>query len=214
MIRRYSKTKDITGQRFGMLVAQWPVGRNHDGITYWLFLCDCGILKIAKGRDARCGDVQSCGCIRVKHGHTRGRQVETNRGSVEYRAWGAMIQRCTNPNNPAWEYYGGRGISVCDRWLTFANFIADMGLRPAGLTLERMDNDKGYSPDNCKWATRKAQMLNRRKATHCRRGHEFTSANIRLQKGRDGKEYRVCRKCVKVASLSHYRNVMRLKLCL
>jgi hypothetical protein len=76
-----------------------------------------------------------------------------------------MIDRCTLPNLPAFKNYGGRGITICERWMSFANFLADMGDRPPGLTLERNDNERGYEPNNCSWATRKEQLLNRRHST-------------------------------------------------
>jgi hypothetical protein len=111
-----------------------------------------------------------------------------------YRAWTNMLERCTNPKNPQWDRYGGRGITVCERWRDFRNFYADMGDRPDGLTLDRWpDNDRGYEPGNVRWATRKQQQRNTRSSlsTHCPAGHEFTEANTYLDK--DG--WRNCRAC-------------------
>jgi hypothetical protein len=96
--------------------------------------------------------------VNLKHGHCR-------RGyrSLTYNTWRAMIQRCFNPNHCAYPYYGGAGIRVCRRWLSFVNFLADMGRRPSRLhTLDRLDPEKGYRPSNCRWATPKQQAANRR----------------------------------------------------
>ncbi len=93
----------------------------------------------------------------LKHGHKR-----LAGASTEYRIWHGMIQRCTNPKRNSWRYYGARGISVCERWLNFVKFLADMGPRPAGKTLDRINNDGDYEPSNCRWAPPKEQRANRR----------------------------------------------------
>lgn len=83
--------------------------------------------------------------------------------TATYRSWGSMIQRCCNPNNPRYPEWGGRGIKVCERWLSFENFLADMGERPEGLTLDRIDNEGHYEPGNCRWSTHREQRMNQRR---------------------------------------------------
>jgi hypothetical protein len=157
---------DLTGQRFGRLLAE---RRDHTsaGEVRWLCRCECGKSKAVRSSLLRGGITQSCGCLhrellaaknaqRARHGHT-------TYASGTYGSWSAMKTRCLNPNDSDWQRYGARGITICDRWLTFENFLADMGERPEGKTLDRYPNQAGnYEPGNCRWATPREQGRNRR----------------------------------------------------
>mgnify|MGYP003870253599 FL=1 len=121
--------------------------------------CDCGNEVIVRSDCLKSGNTKSCGCYdkeRIKETHTKHGKTDT----AAYRVWAGMIDRCYNPNNQAYNYYGGRGIKVYRPWWKFSKFYRDMGDKPKEMTLERVNNNKGYYPNNCKWATRQEQMQN------------------------------------------------------
>lgn len=145
--------QDIAGIRFGRLTAVKYVG---DG--RWQCSCACGGTATVITTNLKKGNSTSCGCKRretnVKHGMSNSRV---------YSVWKSMVQRCHNPNDRSFENYGGRGIQVCEEWRdNFSQFIADMGIRPDGFDLDRIDNDKGYSPENCRWVSRLRNLNNKR----------------------------------------------------
>lgn len=156
------KKYDATGVRFGFLTGLYegePSHRN-DGapIRRYVFRCDCGTEKLMSLQNVKSGVSRSCGCRmgKFEHGHA-GRETPT------YNTWQAMRARCHNPKHSAYSRYGAKGISVCDRWRgSFSAFLADMGERPEGSTLDRIDNSKGYEPGNCRWATSAQQYENKR----------------------------------------------------
>lgn len=160
---------NLTNIKFGRLTPLARDGIDKNGAIKWLCKCDCGKEVSVSGISLRRKMTKSCGCLhdegpQLKHGHAiKGRQ------SITYRSWQHMIDRCTNKNSDAYKYYGGRDkpIIVCDRWDinkggSFENFLEDMGERPPGLSLDRIDNNLGYFKENCRWATRKQQMRNTR----------------------------------------------------
>lgn len=164
--------RDLSGKQFSRLRVQWPAGLQGSRVL-WLTLCKCGNLRIARGTHLTGGGVRSCGCLvrevaralilkknpSLRHGHARHGKV-----TREFRTWDAMRQRCLNPKDQKYKDYGGRGIKICQRWLdSFENFLADMGPKPKGLSIDRRDNDGNYTPKNCRWATPLQQRHNQRR---------------------------------------------------
>ncbi len=153
------KLIDLTGKRFGKWLALEYVGMNKNRSSLWRCACKCGSERIVASSNLRSGQSKACGCVRKKHELSRRDYCH-----YLYHTWVNMKQRCSNPKATCYKHYGGRGIAVCDRWVrSFINFLADMGDKPTlSHTLERIDNDKGYFPENCKWATMIEQNQNKR----------------------------------------------------
>lgn len=173
------RATELSGQRFGRLTVVRRNGSSSDGQACWLCRCDCGAERTVRGGNLRSGGTRSCGCLQREV--TEARNAASGVGSLgpwarqpasartpgwkgAYYSWYNMVQRCTVPDHPAYPRYGGRGIGVCDEWLDFRNFLADMGEKPDGhrISLERVDNEQGYCASNCVWATPVQQARNRR----------------------------------------------------
>lgn len=156
-----NNVEDLKGQRFGKLVVDCYAGSSRGAL--WACICDCGKTTVAKGNNLRSGNTTSCGCVKrasiasvnFSHGKT---------GTPEYRIWNGIIDRCCNPNCPAYPDYGGRGITICNEWRhDFAAFLAYVGTRPSSKhTIDRINNDLGYAPGNVRWATKIVQARNTR----------------------------------------------------
>lgn len=157
------KRNNLVGQIFARLTVTGVAGLNAKQNVLWRCACACGGETIAFAYDLRAGKVKSCGCIsregtNTKHGMARGGKKR----SRLYSVWSAMLARCNNTSDRNYKYYGGRGIKVCKRWLVFENFFADMGEPETGLTLDRKNNGRGYTPRNCEWVSRSEQSRNKR----------------------------------------------------
>ena len=154
------KKIDMSGRRFGRLSVLREEQARKGRRVMWHCQCDCGNQPIVDGSALRSGNTYSCGCARrevsaiksFKHGGV---------GSSTYDVWESMKKRCFDPNQMSYPNYGGKGIHVCKRWMSFESFLADMGVRPDGMSIDRIDNTKGYEPGNCRWATPTEQQRNR-----------------------------------------------------
>ena len=140
-------------------------------IVKWVCLCDCGKVTLVRGEDLRRRFTRSCGCLLKEKTRILGKsnKIHGQTGTPTWLSWQALLSRCFYEKNKDYYNYGGRGITVCERWHNYENFLNDMGIRPLNHTLDRINSDGNYEPNNCRWATPKEQATNRRRTNHVKR---------------------------------------------
>lgn len=176
------KRKEISGQKFNMWNVLECAGKNKSGGYLWKCQCDCGTIRVVEGRSVRTGTSKGCGCARKK-GHSKN-GIQTRKSERLHSVWTSMKNRCFNPNDRYFQIYGGRGITVCDAWLTYDGFREwalnsgyDSNAEYRKCTLDRIDNDKIYCPDNCRWVDQRTQD-NNRSSNHILTSSDGTSRTI------------------------------------
>lgn len=198
---------NLIGKKFGLWTVESFHQKNSTGHEYWNCVCACGAKKQIRGYPLIKSETKSCGCLSksllhdrtFKHGHARTRH---HSASATYHCWSSMKSRCLNPDNKMYKYYGGRGINVCDRWMKFENFFVDMGEKPNGLSLDRINNDLGYFKENCRWATDDEQGGNKRNTR--RIFHHGALRTIRELSALTG----ICRETIVSRIYQHKMNVV------
>lgn len=170
IVTPHRATLNIEGQKYHRLTV---ISFHSGNPVKWNCRCECGKNKIVSPDNLKSGAVKSCGCLFQEF---LDRITAERLARIKYKptksTWQNMKNRCKNPNVPAYQDYGARGIKVCERWMSFDNFLQDMGIKPNGLSIERIDNSKGYEPGNCKWATTYEQSNNKRNNVIVEISHE------------------------------------------
>lgn len=179
------KRLQLTGMRFHRLQVLEPAGKKGES-SLWRCLCDCGNERLVVGHRLTSDQIRSCGCTvreanskdKFRHGHSACHHLNNGKATPTYSSWRAMVRRCRCSTTDHYDVYGGSGIDICEEWAKFENFLNDMGERPEGTSIDRIDNSKGYFKENCRWATSSQQAYN----TGMRKTNTSGHKNVTWQK--------------------------------